>query len=104
MKVADSLVLRLVAWLLAWPQLSVVLLAIVVVGSCLGVVYTAHETRATYAQLQDLQEKQDSLDSRYEKLLLEQGAWADYSRVDQISHSQLGMSSPKPADIVVVKR
>ena len=104
MNISDSLVMKLVAWLLAWPQLAVVLLVIAVVISSLGVVYTAHETRAAYAKLQDLQETRDSLDSRYEKLLLEQSAWADYSRIDQIAHKQLKMSSPKPEDIVVVKR
>lgn len=104
MNVTDSLVMKLVAWLLAWPQLAVVLLVIAVVISSLGVVYTAHETRAAYARLQDLQETRDSLDSRYEKLLLEQSAWADYSRIDRLAHKQLKMSSPKPEDIVVVKR
>ena len=104
MNFTDSLVMKLVAWLLAWPQLAVVLLVIAVVISSLGVVYTAHETRAAYAKLQDLQETRDSLDSQYEKLLLEQSAWADYSRIDQIAHKQLKMSSPKPEDIVVVQR
>lgn len=95
---------KLVVWLLAWRQLSVVLLIVLAVISSLGVVYTAHETRATYAQLQNLQETRDSLESRYDKLLLEQSAWSDYSRVDQISRNQLKMSSPKLDDIVVVKR
>lgn len=104
MNVADALVVKLVAWLLEWRQLSVALLVFAVVMSALGVVYTAHQTRAAYAQLQDLQEARDSLDSNYEKLLLEQSAWADYSRIDQIAHKQLDMSSPSPEDIVVVKR
>ena len=104
MKPADALVLKLLAWLLAGRQLFVILLLMGVVGSALGVVYTAHETRAAYAKLQDLQESRDAIDSQYEKLLLEQGAWADYSRVDQIAHKQLNMSSPKPEDIVVVQR
>jgi cell division protein FtsL len=104
MNVGDSLVMRLIAWLLAWPQFSVILLVAAVVASSLGVVYTAHETRTAYMRLQALQETRDTLDSDYEKLLLEQGAWADYSRVDAISRNQLGMSAPKPADIVVVTR
>lgn len=101
---ANSLAMRLLAWLLEGPQLVVVLLTAGVVISSLGVIYAAHETRATYGRLQDLQETQDSLDSRYEKLLLEQSAWGGYSRVDQIAHKQLDMSSPKPEDIVVVHK
>jgi cell division protein FtsL len=104
MSVEESPLLKLLGWLLAWHRLSVALLIIAVVASSLGVVYTAHETRAIYAELQGLQENRDSLDSEYEKLLLEQGAWASYSRVDRVSRNQLKMSSPRPEDIVVVTR
>lgn len=104
MKPGDLLPVRLLAWLLLWPQLSILLLVAVAVGSALGVIYTSHETRHAYAQLQDLQERRDSLESEYEKLLLEQGAWANYSRVDQVSHNELKMSAPKPDDIVIVSR
>ena len=104
MSVEGALLLKLLGWLLPRPRLSVALLVVAVVASSLGVVYTAHETRAIYAQLQGLQETRDSLDSEYEKLLLEQGAWASYSRVDRISRGQLKMSSPRPEDIVVVTR
>ena len=104
MNTSGMLIVRFIAWLLDWRQLSVGLLLGVVVASSLGVIYTAHATRTLYAELQELQGREDSLDSEYEKLLLEQGAWADYSRVDQVSRDQLHMSSPKPEDIVVVKR
>lgn len=95
---------RLLAWLIAWPQLSVLLLVAVLVGSALGVIYSAHETRHLYAQMQTLHDERDFLDSEYEKLLLEQGAWADYSRVDQLSRSELNMASPDADKIVVVQR
>lgn len=104
MNPANSLAMKLVAWLLEWPQLSILLLIVCLVISSLGVIYTAHETRATYAKLQDLQETRDSIDSRYEKLLLEQSAWDGYSRIDQIAHKQLKMSAPNPEDIVVVRK
>lgn len=96
--------LRLVAWLLEWPQLSVCLMVVAVLLSSLGVVYAAHETRQMYARLQALEKEQDFLDSEYEKLLLEQSAWADYSRIDRVSREKLGMSPPESDDIVVVTR
>jgi len=95
---------RLSAWLLDWPQLSVCLMAALVVLSALGVVYSAHRSRAAYAEIQELERQQDALDSEYEKLLLEQSAWAGYSRIDQVAREDLGMSSPAPDKIVVVRR
>ncbi|MDZ7686879.1 MAG: cell division protein FtsL [Gammaproteobacteria bacterium] len=62
------------------------------------------ETRQQYAEIQQLERTQDHLDSEYEKLLLEQSAWADYARVDRISREELGMTSPAAKDIVVVTR
>lgn len=104
MSFRGTLLYQLLAWLLQWRQLSVALLVMAVVLSSLGVVYTAHATRQGYAKLQSLQQRQDYLDSEYEKLLLEQSAWAAYTRVDEISRKDLKMTSPKPDDIVVVQR
>jgi cell division protein FtsL len=46
----------------------------------------------------------DNLDSEYEKLLLEQSAWADYTRVDRVSRDELGMKPPLAKNMVIVKR
>jgi cell division protein FtsL len=54
--------------------------------------------------LQELQAAQDYLDSDYERLLLEQSAWADYARIDQVSRDELHMLPPSVEDLVVVKR
>lgn len=95
---------KFVMWLVEWRQLSVCLMLAALVLSSVGVVHSAHETRQMYAELQVLEGKQDFLDSEYEKLLLEQGAWADYTRVDQVSKKDLGMLTPPANDIIVVLR
>lgn len=95
---------RTVQWLTAWNQLGVMLLAAVVVSSALAVIYSAHMTRQMYAQLQSLQKEQDDLDSQYEKLLLEQSAWADFARVDQVAREDLGMKEPGSKDLVIVRQ
>ncbi len=38
------------------------------------------------------------------KLLLEQSAWADYTRVDRVSRDELGMKPPLAKNMVIVKR
>ncbi|XOV87295.1 MAG: cell division protein FtsL [Pseudomonadota bacterium] len=95
---------RLAVFVSDWHQLSVGLLLGLVFLSALGVVYSSHQTRQLYSALQEQQRQQDYLDSEYEKLLLEQSAWADYTRVDQLSREELNMLSPDPTSIVVVRK
>ena len=63
-----------------------------------------HLTRQQYSELQELQAVQDYLDSEYERLLLEQSAWAYYARIDQVSRDELHMVLPSVAALVVVRR
>ena len=102
--IADSLLFRTLSWLLAWQQLLIAALIGLLVVSSLAVALSAHETRQLYSQLEVLGQERDNLDSEYEKLLLEQSAWADYSRIDQVSREQLHMLAPTSKSIVVVGR
>lgn len=101
---SQSLLSNTIRWLLAWNQLSVALLLVAVMFSATGVVWSAHKTRQLYAELQTLQSKQDNLDSEYEKLLLEQSAWANYARVDQVAREELNMKPPRGDDLVIVRQ
>ena len=88
--------------MLNWPQLLQGVLLAGVVVSCFGVSLAAFETRQNYSRLQVLVSEADSLDSEYEKLLLEQSAWAGYGRIDQISRGDLGMQIPEGEQVVVI--
>lgn len=79
----------------------VLVLALLV--SALSVIYASHATRALYASLQTEQHASDTLDSEYEKLLLEQSVWAGYNRVDQLAREALQMSSPGQTNFLVVR-
>ncbi|MFP6806869.1 MAG: cell division protein FtsL [Pseudomonadales bacterium] len=95
---------ELIAWMSRLEHLAIVLIVSVFIGSSVGVIYSAHMTRALYSSMQSLQSKQDDLESEYEKLLLEQSAWAGYTRVDQIAREELGMTAPAAENLVVVRR
>ncbi|MBD3647525.1 MAG: cell division protein FtsL [Pseudomonadales bacterium] len=99
-----SLLTDTLVWILRWNQLSVVILVFVLLASALAVIYSAHMTRQMYSQLQTLQKEQDDLDSEYEKLLLEQSAWANFSRVDEVARQELNMKTPGAEDLVVVRQ
>ncbi len=83
-------------------DIVLLLLGLTLLVSALGVVYTAHQTRQLYGEIQKMQLNQDQLDSEYAKLLLEQSAWADFTRVDDISRTELEMHPPTRQDIQLV--
>lgn len=97
------LLIEIKTWLSRKQYLFVVLLFLLFLASSIGVIYSAHMTRQMYSSLQSLQREQDDLDNRYEKLLLEQGAWADYTRVDQLAREELEMIAPRGDELVIVK-
>ncbi|HAK52850.1 MAG TPA: cell division protein FtsL, partial [Gammaproteobacteria bacterium] len=72
-------------WLGQERRLLVVALGVLIVITALAVVGASHETRNMYREIQVLQKEQDDLESEYEKLVLEQSAWANNTRVDQIA-------------------
>ena len=100
----DSPLVKLFVWLFQWQQLQVVGLVILIGVSAVGVIYSAHLTRVQYSKLQDLEKERDLLDSDYERFLLEQGAWAGYARVDEVSRNKLGMKTPSAKDLVLIDR
>ena len=97
------LVVEIKTWLSRRQYLFVVLLFLFFLASSIGVIYSAHMTRQMYSSLQSLHREQDDLDNTYEKLLLEQSAWADYTRVDQLAREELNMIAPLGEELVIVK-
>ena len=100
----NSPLVKLVAWIFQWQQLQIVGVVVLIGASAIGVIYSAHLTRMQYSKLQSLEKEQDLLDSDYERLLLEQGAWAGYARVDEVSRNELGMKAPGATDLILVDR
>ena len=98
-----SILLELIRWMLQRSVLATFAAMVLAVGSALGVIYVTHLNRQLYTQLQDLQIQQDVLASEYEKLLLEQSAWSEYSRVQRLSKSRLAMKTPDVGDVIMVQ-
>lgn len=99
----SMLITEIQTWLAKKQHLVIAMTLLLFLASSIGVIYSAHMTRQMYATLQTLQRQQDDLDNEYEKLLLEQSAWANYTRVDQLAREELNMAAPRARDVVVVK-
>lgn len=84
------------------PSLAGSALAIAIVCSALGLIYSSHLCREFYAELQDLETTRWTLQEDYSRLMLEQSTLASPHRVATIAREDLAMESPAldPARIV----
>ncbi|MCC6302425.1 MAG: cell division protein FtsL [Gammaproteobacteria bacterium] len=79
----------------------IVLLAVAVLASALGAVYTKHRSRQLFVELETLKAQRDDLNIEWGQLMLEQATWATPTRVELIARQRLGMTAP-PADAIVI--
>ena len=71
-------------------------------ASALGVVWSIHETRTLFIELQSLHADRDRLDIEWSQLKIEQSAWATHGRVEQTARSGLNMVIPTPQEVELV--
>jgi cell division protein FtsL len=68
------------------------------------VVWSKHETRSLFIELQGLNKQRDALDIEWGQLKIEQSAWATHGRVEQTARADLKMVIPKPDEVQLVQR
>ncbi len=84
-------------------KMALLLLAVAVFVSAIGVVYSIHQSRKMFVQLQSLQAQRDEMDVEWGRLQLEQSTWATDARIEELASSKLDMIIPAPNAIVMVK-
>ena len=88
----------------AFGAVALTILLLAVLASAIGVVWTRHESRVLFVELTRLQNQRDELNVEYGRLELEQATWAEPRRIDEEARSKLGMVTPRPQDIQLVRR
>lgn len=83
--------------------LLLLVLALAVPVSALGVVWAEHQSRKLFVELEGLTQERDAMNVEWGQLLLEQNTLASHGRLEEIARSRLGMSIPNQDSIVVVK-
>ncbi|MBT8121370.1 MAG: cell division protein FtsL [Gammaproteobacteria bacterium] len=84
------------------PGVLIVLLALVVVSS-LGVVYSKHQSRKLFVELQALDEARDSMDIEWGQLQLEQSTLTMQGKIERAARERLGMVSLTTDRMVIVR-
>jgi cell division protein FtsL len=84
--------------------LVVTLLFSLVLGSAILLVYSKHQSRKLFVELQQLRYEVDALNTEWSQLQLEQSAWSGHGRIERIARKQLSMVMPESDDVVFVKQ
>jgi cell division protein FtsL len=83
-------------------RLSTAVLAALLFASAIAVVWSKHQARSLFIQLQGLNGERDALDIEWGQLKLEQSAWATHGRVEQTARVGLRMVIPRPEEVRIV--
>ncbi len=79
------------------------LLAVLVLISAIAVVYTKHEARKLFVELDTLEKQRDEMNVQWGRLQLEQSTLATNIRIEQHAKKKLGMITPEYKQILIVK-
>lgn len=75
---------------------------IAVVISASGLVYSKHLERRYFIELQAMEVRSLQLQTEWERLLLEESAWSNQARIEQIASTELNMHLLEYSDVVML--
>ena len=84
-------------------RVAMVTLWVALLTAAIGVVWTKHQARNLFIELQALHAERDALDIEWGQLKLEQSAWAMHGRVETTARLNLQMVVPRPDEVRIVK-
>lgn len=88
----------------AQPVLLALVFAVVCVVSAMALIYTKHEARKLFVELEELTAARDELNIEWGRLQIEQSTWATHARIERVAAEELALSRPLPGEIFVVER
>ena len=86
------------------PLLLVFVFAVVCVISAMALVYTKHESRKLFVELEQLSHERDELNIEWGQLQIEQSTWAQHARIEQVATDDLSLVRPDTTEIFVIER
>jgi cell division protein FtsL len=86
------------------PFLLVFVFAVVCVLGAMALVYTKHESRKLFVELEGLTHQRDELNIEWGQLQIEQSTWAQHARIEQVATDDLSLVRPDATEIFVIER
>ena len=81
----------------------VAVLILAIMSSAISVIYSKHQSRKLFVELQKLDKQIDELNIDWGRLQLEQSTWSSHGRVEKIARNKLHMTLPKANEILYIK-
>jgi len=85
-----------------WIAIGALILA--TMASAVAVIYSKHESRKLFVELQKLHKQVDEINIEWGRLQLEQSAWSSHGRIEKIARKKLHMKLPKADEIKYIKQ
>ncbi|MFQ5982738.1 MAG: cell division protein FtsL, partial [Woeseiaceae bacterium] len=86
------------------PSALIVVFAAVCVLSALALIYTKHESRRLFVELEKLTTERDKLNIEWGQLQIEQSTWATHGRIERVAVEELSLVRPQADEIYVIER
>jgi cell division protein FtsL len=85
-----------------------VVLTIVLVSICffsaMALIFTKHESRKLFVELEQLTSERDELNIEWGQLQIEQSTWATHARIEKVAREELSLARPATTEIFVIER
>ncbi|MFP4079249.1 MAG: cell division protein FtsL [Ectothiorhodospira sp.] len=78
------------------------LIFVLVMSTALAVVYSRHQGRVLFMELQQALERRDELNVEWGRLQLEQSTWATHGRIEREARERLDMRMPDARSTVIL--
>lgn len=94
----DPITLKEVLYDTFWLETSrpIVRLVVAIFISALFLVLVKNAYHQSFMRLQSLKAEQSQLHTEWMQLLIEEGTWGNYDRINQIATTKMGMGVPTP--------
>ena len=70
----------------------------------MAMVYTKHESRKLFVELERLTHERDELNIEWGQLQIEQSTWATHARIERVATDELALVRPTATEIYVIER
>ncbi len=86
------------------PVVLTTVLVCICFVSALALIYTKHESRKLFIQLEQLTSERDELNIEWGQLQIEQSTWATHARIEKVALEELSLARPATSEIFVIER
>jgi len=86
------------------PLLLTMVFSVVCVMSAIAMIYTKHESRKLFVELEQLTTERDELNIEWGQLQIEQSTWATHARIERVASEELSLVRPKSTEIYIIER